>query len=91
MSRLLLRVGAGGRAGRRPGGGAAEAGEARLFRHSRNGLRPASPGKPAVRENRAEKELTAGKYREPFELVGGYSSSLRTAMKASCGTSTLPS
>ncbi len=27
-------------AGRRPGGGAAEAGFARLFRHSRNGLRP---------------------------------------------------
>ena len=27
-------------AGRRPGGTAAEAGFARLFRHSRNGLRP---------------------------------------------------
>ncbi len=27
-------------AGRRPGGAAAEAGEARLFRRSRNGLRP---------------------------------------------------
>ena len=27
-------------AGRRPGGAAAEAGSVRLFRHSRNGLRP---------------------------------------------------
>ena len=27
-------------AGRRPGGATAEAGSARLFRHSRNGLRP---------------------------------------------------
>ena len=71
MSRLLLRDGAGGKAGRWPGGGAAVAGEARLFRRSRNGLRPASPGKPAARENRAEKRLTAGKYREPFELVRG--------------------
>ena len=52
---------------------------------------PRPPGKPAVRANRAEKRLTAGKYREPFELVWGYSSSLRTAIKASCGTSTLPS
>ena len=33
-------AGAKGRAGRRPGGGAADAGEARVFRRSRNGLRP---------------------------------------------------
>ena len=71
MSRLLLRVGAGGRAGRRPGGGAAEAGEAPLFRRRRNGLRPASPRQTGRREDRAEKRLTAGKYREPFELVRG--------------------
>ena len=34
--------GAGGAqgAGRRPGGGAADTGEARVFRRSRNGLRP---------------------------------------------------
>ena len=69
--RGLLRDGAGGKAGRRPGGGAAEAGEARLFRRSRNGLRPASPRQAGRRENRAEKRLTAGKYREPFELVRG--------------------
>ena len=36
--------GAGRRAGRRPGGGAADAGEARGFRHSRNGLRPVGGG-----------------------------------------------
>ncbi len=36
--------GAGRRAGRRPGGGAADAGEARVFRRSRNGLRPVGGG-----------------------------------------------
>ena len=33
-------------AGRRPGGAAAEAGSARLFRRSRNGLRPVACGLP---------------------------------------------
>ena len=38
------RAGGGQGAGRRPGGGAADTGEARVFRRSRNGLRPYAIG-----------------------------------------------
>ena len=56
-------VGVQGRAGRRPGGGAADTGGARGFRRSRNGLRPGGGGFWLLGEGSGEGGF--GKGREP--------------------------